>query len=98
MGKLSQSPGLIDNQVQQQLDKIPGIGDIPILGKLFQSRSTTKSRNELLVIVTPRVVRPLGPNEVPPGPQIVVPYLAPTGAAQPMCRPGNRRRLNWLRS
>jgi pilus assembly protein CpaC len=75
--------GLIDNQVQQLLDKIPGIGDIPILGKLFQSRSTTKSRNELLVIVTPRIVRPLAPNEVPPGPQIITPYLAPTGAKQP---------------
>ena len=74
--------GLIDNQVQQLMDKIPGIGDIPILGRLFQSRSTTKSRNELLVIVTPRVVRPLNPGEVPPGPQIVVPYLPPTGAAQ----------------
>lgn len=74
--------GLIDNQVQQLFDKIPGIGDIPILGRLFQSRSTTKSRNELLVIVTPRVVRPLGPNEVPPGPQILVPYLPPTGATQ----------------
>jgi len=74
--------GLIDNQVQQLMDKIPGIGDIPILGKLFQSRSTTKSRNELLVIVTPRVVRPLNPGEVPPGPQIAVPYLPPTGAAQ----------------
>ena len=75
--------GLIDNQVQQLMDKIPGIGDIPILGRLFQSHSTTKSRNELLVIVTPRVVRPLAPNEVPPGPQVAVPYLAPTGATQP---------------
>jgi pilus assembly protein CpaC len=75
--------GLIDNQVQQLLDKVPGIGDIPILGKLFQSHSVTKSRNELLVIVTPRIVRPLGPTEIPPGPQIVVPYLPPTGAAQP---------------
>lgn len=74
--------GLIDNQVQQLMDKIPGIGDIPILGRLFQSRSTTKSRNELLVIVTPRVVRPLNPGEVPPGPQIVVPYLPPTGSVQ----------------
>jgi pilus assembly protein CpaC len=79
--------GLIDNQVQQELSKIPGIGDIPILGRLFQSRSTTKSRNELLVIVTPRIVRPLGPNEIPPGPQIVVPYLTPTGATQPNVLP-----------
>jgi pilus assembly protein CpaC len=72
--------GLIDNQVQTQLSKIPGIGDIPILGNLFKSHSTTKSRDELLVIVTPRIVRPLAPNEVPPGPAFTVPFLVPTGA------------------
>ncbi|MGD0963721.1 MAG: pilus assembly protein N-terminal domain-containing protein [Candidatus Acidiferrales bacterium] len=72
--------GLIDNQVQSQLEKIPGIGDIPILGNLFKSHATTKSRDELLVIVTPRIVRPLAPNEVPPGPAFSTPFLAPTGA------------------
>ena len=40
--------GLLDNRVTEQLSKIPGIGDIPILGKLFQSRSITKSKNELI--------------------------------------------------
>lgn len=74
--------GLIDNQVQQQLEKIPGIGDIPILGNLFKSHSTTKSRDELLVIVTPRIVQPLSPGQVPPGPNFTVPFLAPTGATQ----------------
>jgi pilus assembly protein CpaC len=72
--------GLIDNQVQSQLSKIPGIGDIPILGNLFKSHATTKSRDELLVIVTPRIVRPLAPNEVPPGPAFTIPFLVPTGA------------------
>ena len=60
--------GLVDNQVQTQLSKIPGIGDIPILGKLFQSTSSTKSRSELLVIVTPRIVQPLRRRPTAAGP------------------------------
>lgn len=75
--------GLIDNQVQKQMEKIPGIGDLPIIGKLFQSWSTTKSRDELLVIVTPRIVLPLSPEQVPAGPSFSVPFLAPTSAEQP---------------
>jgi pilus assembly protein CpaC len=55
--------GLIDNRVTEVLDKVPGLGDIPILGKLFQSRSSQKSTDELLVVVTPHFVRPLAPNE-----------------------------------
>jgi pilus assembly protein CpaC len=81
--------GLIDNQVQTQMSKIPGIGDIPILGNLFKSHATTKSRDELLVIVTPRIVRPLAPNEVPPGPAFTIPFLVPTGA-QPNAPPATR--------
>jgi pilus assembly protein CpaC len=75
--------GLIDNQVQTQLSKVPGIGDVPILGRLFQSHSTTKSKDELLIIVTPRIVQPLSPNDVPPGPLFPIPFLAPTAATQP---------------
>jgi pilus assembly protein CpaC len=74
--------GLLDNRAMQSWDKIPWIGDIPILGKLFQSRSLTKSDNELLIVVTPHIVRPLAPNEVPPGPTFPLPFLrpiAPTG-------------------
>jgi pilus assembly protein CpaC len=69
--------GLIDNQVQNQLSKIPGIGDVPILGKLFQSHSTTRSKDELLVIVTPRIVHPLSASEVPAGPSFPAPFLGP---------------------
>ena len=61
--------GLLDNRAQVQLSKIPGIGDIPILGNLFRSRSINRSDSELLVMVTPRIVDPVqmsGPPPVPP--------------------------------
>jgi pilus assembly protein CpaC len=67
--------GLIDNRVQQQLSKVRGIGDVPILGKLFQSRSTTKSTDELLVVITPRFVKPLPANENAKLPDTVETFL-----------------------
>jgi len=51
--------GLIDNRVTKTLEKIPGIGDVPIIGKLFQSRSIMRDNTELVVIVTPELVKPL---------------------------------------
>jgi pilus assembly protein CpaC len=51
--------GLLDNRAQAQLSKMPGIGDIPILGNLFRSRSVTRSDTELVVLVTPHIVDPL---------------------------------------
>lgn len=51
--------GLLNEQTTAQLSKIPGIGDIPILGKFFQSRSVQKSNSELIVIVTPVIVDPI---------------------------------------
>jgi pilus assembly protein CpaC len=65
--------GLMDNRVTELFNKIPWVGDIPILGKLFQSHSTTKSKNELLIVVTPRIVRPL--EKVPEGPAMPYPFL-----------------------
>jgi pilus assembly protein CpaC len=72
--------GLLDNRVTEQLEKIPGIGDIPILGKLFQSRSVTKSKNELLIVVTPRIVQPL--DAIPAGPVMPKKFLDPLPLAQ----------------
>jgi pilus assembly protein CpaC len=69
--------GLIDNQVTEQLSKIPGIGDIPILGKLFQSKSFSKSKTELLVIVTPRIVQAQSLAEMPKGPTFPIPFMGP---------------------
>jgi len=56
--------GLLDNRVTENLSKVPGLGDIPLLGKLFQSESLTKSNTELLVVVTPELVRPMAPGTV----------------------------------
>jgi pilus assembly protein CpaC len=55
--------GLIDNRVVETLDRVPGIGDLPIIGHLFRSRGTQKSSDELLVLVTPHFVRPLEPGD-----------------------------------
>lgn len=51
--------GLLDQRTTAQLSKVPGIGDVPILGLLFRSKSVNKSNTELVVIVTPTVVDPL---------------------------------------
>ncbi len=75
--------GLMDNRVTQQLNKIPGIGDIPILGKLFQSRSISKSNSELLVVVTPRVVQPVTAANMPANPVFPVPFLGPAKPEEP---------------
>jgi pilus assembly protein CpaC len=69
--------GLVDNRVTEQLEKIPGIGDVPILGKLFQSRILNKSRNELLVVVTPRLAPPLNQDQKPAGPTFPSSFLEP---------------------
>ena len=60
--------GLLDNRATVQLSKIPGIGDIPILGNFFRSRIINRSNTELLVLVTPRVVDPVQLNMPPPLP------------------------------
>jgi pilus assembly protein CpaC len=73
--------GLVDNRVTEQFQKVPGIGDIPILGKLFQSRTLNKSRNELLIVVTPRVVQPMAADKAPRGPEFQAPFLEPVSPA-----------------
>jgi pilus assembly protein CpaC len=51
--------GLLDNRENESLQKIPFIGDIPILGKFFQSMQRNKTNTELIVIVTPEIVNPI---------------------------------------
>jgi pilus assembly protein CpaC len=71
--------GLINQQVIETMDKVPALGDIPILGKLFRSRSTQKSNDELLVLITPHLVRPLSPEEkakLPDMPSAFLPAVA----------------------
>jgi len=51
--------GLLDQEEQKTFEKIPFLGDIPILGKFFQSQSVNKTNTELIVIVTPEIVAPI---------------------------------------
>ncbi|HYD16393.1 MAG TPA: type II and III secretion system protein family protein [Candidatus Nanoarchaeia archaeon] len=64
--------GLIDKRTTLQMSKVPGIGDIPILGQLFRSKSTNRTDTELMVIVTPVIVDPL----TTPGPAPELPKRA----------------------
>jgi len=72
--------GLLDNRVTETLSKIPGLGDIPFFGKLFQSKSLIKSNAELLVLVTVELVRPMADGQ--PGPEIKMPLEFLKGAPQ----------------
>jgi pilus assembly protein CpaC len=73
--------GLIDKRVTEQFNKIPGISAIPILGKLFSSRSLSKSNDELLIVVTPRIVQPLTPETMPAGPVFPRSFMGPATPA-----------------
>jgi pilus assembly protein CpaC len=74
--------GLLNNQVTEQLSRMPGFADIPLLGKLFQSRTVNKSNSELLIMVTPELVRPLAAGVKTPDISRPAPFLkdAPTSA------------------
>jgi pilus assembly protein CpaC len=67
--------GLIDNEAQVDSAALPILSSLPIVGNLFKSKADRKERTELLVIVTPRLVRPLNPDEVPPLPTLPSRFL-----------------------
>ena len=70
--------GLIDNRVIQSMNRIKWLGDVPVLGQLFRSRSTKKTNEELLVVITPRFVKPLTADQKPKMPDWVEDFLPPT--------------------
>ena len=49
--------GLIDDDVQELESKVPVLGDIPILGRLFKSNSTTRTKRNLMVFLRPTIIR-----------------------------------------
>jgi pilus assembly protein CpaC len=51
--------GLVSNNLTQNVDKVPWLGDIPVLGAFFKSASVDRSSRELIMIVTPHLVRPM---------------------------------------
>ena len=52
--------GLISSQVQTIKDKVPAIGDLPLVGRLFQSQSKTTQKKNLMIFVTATIVDPAG--------------------------------------
>jgi len=65
--------GLMDNRVTDQYSKVPGLGDIPILGNLFRSKNAQKSATELVVLCTVHRISPS--NEAPGKPKYPKPFL-----------------------
>jgi pilus assembly protein CpaC len=59
--------GLLSDRVRSNVDKVPGLGDLPILGSLFRSTSYRREETELLVVVTAHLVSPQGDRPVLPG-------------------------------
>ena len=80
--------GLLDNRETESYSKIPGLGDIPFFGKLFRSRTINKNNTELLVLVTPEIVRPI-PRGMPlPDLKRPSEFLPPNTSANPPRTPG----------
>jgi pilus assembly protein CpaC len=75
--------GLLDNRTTDIFEKVPFIGDIPILGKLFQSKSVSKQNTELIVIVTPELVRPIPAGRPVPELNYPRPFLEPNMGKEP---------------
>ena len=85
--------GLVNNQETDTFSKIPILGNLPILGYLFKTRDEKKNRTDLVVLVTPEITEPLGPND--PKPSVYLPKdflvrLDPKDIAPPPARSKKR--------
>ncbi len=56
--------GLLQNNSQNQIEQLPWVGSVPVLGALFSSKSYQRNETDLAIIVTPRLVRPTRPGDV----------------------------------
>jgi pilus assembly protein CpaC len=56
--------GLMNNRSIGAIDKIPGLGDVPVLGTLFKSDSFRRGETELVIVVTPYLVNPVSANDI----------------------------------
>lgn len=87
--------GLINDTDRESANKVPGLGDIPILGRLFSSQANEKNKSEIVLSITPRLVRSTqrpdlssmefesGTENNPRGIAIEPPAKAPTSSAPP---------------
>jgi pilus assembly protein CpaC len=60
--------GLLSEQVRGIANKLPGLGEVPVLGALFRSVEYQRRQTELVILVTPEIISPMDPNQVPPLP------------------------------
>jgi pilus assembly protein CpaC len=79
--------GLMNNTVSSTMAKIPGIGDIPVLGYLFKSRAYQKQQTELVVMITPQIVRRGSTGVSQALPAAVEPYLSAPSTSLPQPAP-----------
>ena len=56
--------GLLRDEMRQNIDKLPGVGDVPVLGALFRSRDYTSGQTELVIIVEAYIVSPTAPGRL----------------------------------
>ena len=56
--------GLLSNETGNNVNKVPGLGNLPILGSLFKSRSFQRNETELVIVVTPYLVKPMNASDV----------------------------------
>lgn len=89
--------GLLDNTESETFQKIPFLGDIPILGKFFQSMDKTKANTELIVIVTPEIVAPIPAGDTLPSLKFPGKFLAPN-TTTPLNNPDAKTAANTLPS
>ncbi|MEO6223244.1 MAG: type II and III secretion system protein family protein [Vicinamibacterales bacterium] len=75
--------GLLNNVAQETKQSVPLLSKLPIIGHLFKSKATSQDRTELMVLVTPHLVGPLNPDEVPPLPTMPDKFLPP--CSKPPC-------------
>ena len=88
--------GLITTEDRQSAAKVPGLGDLPVLGRLFGSNSTQLNRTELVLLITPRLLRTLALPEArvaefPAGTETATGAAPLTSSAPPAVGPGAPR-------
>jgi pilus assembly protein CpaC len=69
--------GLMNNQMQQTMQKVPGLGDIPVLGYLFRSKASQRDQTELVVMITPEILPADSPGVTPSLPSYPDTFLPP---------------------
>jgi len=79
--------GLLNNTVTESFSKVPGISSIPVLGNLFKTKTTNRNNSELLVLITPELVRPFPADQATPMLTFKEPFL-PRNTELPIGQPG----------